>query len=487
MGVADSAGPCPTNGGIPMNEAKNTNQSAPASDPDTGGRWDRVDACASYADGLHTLCLSMARNHDAAAEALYATFAIADQYAGQYISARPGESSSLRARLYAIARAECLRLLRGQRPRALRGLAKPSVEWPAGHEADEAVADLELTLRQAELQSLAWPEAHGLEPRQREVLELSIRHGLSRDEIAVVLGTSAETADGLLRQARDELRRSLTALTVAQRNDYSCDQLTALVGPNWNGRLTSALRSGLLRHIDRCPECRTQRDTVEVPELPSLLPLVPAPRALRQRIIDEPGSISRSSQDAESAVRAGVFAASGSPITFSRNRWKLHPQQIAVAAVSVSLLAGAAAFASDQIAGDLPATGDTAQTVAQMVNLNNGHPPEKSPIPQGKLVLVTEGLRMRCGTTRTVTIENSGPGSLEWTASTPQTFLKLNKKSGTLRSGQKAMIRITAQSSFAGQNPAPPGEWDAYVMFSAGSDTEKLSIDGWSMRQSQRA
>jgi len=299
-----------------VSEDSDTDQLSSVLDPITDNGWDHVQACASYADGLHTLCLSMLRDHDAAAEALHTTFVIAQTHIGRFETAQPDRTDSPRAWLYVVARNECLRRLDSRRRRV--AAISPSAEWPASWVNDEAVVGLERNLRLAELQCLVWLGSQALAQAECEVLELSIRHGLGLDEVAVVLGTSPEIAGDLLRRAHAELRRSLAAVTLARDETRHCEQLAALVGPGWNGQLNPVLCSRLLRHIDHCPVCRVRLDTISIPQPPGLLPQVPAPRALRRRIVEEMGASQFASRYAKLARRVGEFGADGFPVRYDR-------------------------------------------------------------------------------------------------------------------------------------------------------------------------
>lgn len=53
--------------------------------------------------------------------------------------------------------------------------------------------------------------------RDRDLLELAYRHGLTGPDVAVVLGVSHDSVRTLLRRLRDAIERSLGALLVARR------------------------------------------------------------------------------------------------------------------------------------------------------------------------------------------------------------------------------------------------------------------------------
>ncbi|GAA1414425.1 hypothetical protein GCM10009639_68110 [Kitasatospora putterlickiae] len=220
------------------------------------------------ADGLFTYCLSVLCEHEAASAALREVRELAARYGG-----RLAEPGLVRAWLYSLARYCCLR-----RPAdGDRGSGKGGGVGESG--GAEAVR------RRRELASLAWPEAAGTDPGQREALELSVRHRLTPIEVAAVLGQPFETVRALLVSARAEVDRTRAALLVLGVG--SCPELDRLGGAEAESRpdrvLGPALRRELVRHVVDCPTCRGTAERVadEVPEDgaagPSGLPVLTAP------------------------------------------------------------------------------------------------------------------------------------------------------------------------------------------------------------------
>ncbi|MEU6238327.1 sigma-70 family RNA polymerase sigma factor, partial [Kitasatospora sp. NPDC047058] len=238
-------------------------------------------------DGLFTYCLSVLCEHEAAAAALREVRELALRH-----GARLAEPGMVRAWLYSLARYCCLRRLddgagpgtpadvpsagalrlavpqgaaaRDAAPRAtaLRDAALRDAAPPAG--AGAALPAAEAARRRRELASLAWPEAAGTDPEQREALELSVRHRLSPIEVAAVLGVPFETARTLLGSARAEVGRTREALLVLGVG--SCPELDRLGGAgaeSWRDWvLGPALRRELVQHVVDCPTCRGTAERV---------------------------------------------------------------------------------------------------------------------------------------------------------------------------------------------------------------------------------
>ncbi|MGW4892434.1 BACON domain-containing protein [Kitasatospora sp. NPDC004240] len=232
------------------------------------GSRDHDAVLAAYdrqVDGLFTYCLSVLCEHDAATAALRE----ARELAGRH-GPRLAEPGLLRAWLYSLARYCCLRRLAAGPP------AAPPEPSPA-----------EAARRRRELASLAWPEAAGTGPEQREALELAVRHRLSPIEVAAVLGVPFEAARTLLAAAETEVGRTRAALLVLGVG--TCPELDRLGGAgaeSWRDWvLGPALRRELVRHVVDCPTCRgtSERVAGQVGEglatLPGL-PMLSAPAAV---------------------------------------------------------------------------------------------------------------------------------------------------------------------------------------------------------------
>ncbi|MFD7981126.1 hypothetical protein [Streptomyces sp. NPDC059071] len=229
-----------------------------------------------YLDGLFTYCLSVLCDHDTATAVLGDVLAIAERHHGRC----PADESGRRAWLYALARWACLRSL-GEQRRRRQGA---HTGRPAAVPEPARVAPEVAERRRAELAALAWPEAAGTTPEQREALELAVRHGLGQREVAAVLSLDPVAARELLASAGCEVERTRAALAVVETGD--CPTVARLTGDH-QVLLSAALRAELVRHVDDCPRCRRAAEragatgpwpgAAAVPT--GRLPIVEAPRA----------------------------------------------------------------------------------------------------------------------------------------------------------------------------------------------------------------
>ncbi|MFG3423560.1 sigma-70 family RNA polymerase sigma factor [Micromonospora sp. NPDC049460] len=193
-----------------------------------------------YADRLYTYARTMLREPEAAADAVHDAFLTASQRIGQL-----REPDRLRPWLYAIVRNECLRQLRER----ARSLPLEEADEPVADAADPATG-----VNAEQVRDLVHTAAAALNPGDREVVHLAIRHDLSSADIGAALGVPANHAHARLSRARSQLERALGALLVARTGARDCPTLAGLID-GWQGRLTPTLRKRVSRHIESCAVC----------------------------------------------------------------------------------------------------------------------------------------------------------------------------------------------------------------------------------------
>lgn len=202
------------------------------------------EAYRRYADRLFAYARSLVGDRETAADVVQDTFLLAGQHAGQL-----RDPTRLRAWLYAIARHVSMRQLRS------RARVRP-VE--AIDDRPDETADPLSGMRAAEIAELVWAAYAGIPEGDREIVELSVRHGLSSSDIADMLGMSVKHANARLSRARASLGGALGVLLVA-RTQTSCPELADLL-QGWDGKLTPLLRKRLHRHVEACEICGNVRN-----------------------------------------------------------------------------------------------------------------------------------------------------------------------------------------------------------------------------------
>ncbi|MFJ1752988.1 hypothetical protein [Kitasatospora sp. NPDC088134] len=460
-------------------------------------------AYAACVDGLFTYCLSVLCEHDAAGAAVLEVRDLARRHGD-----RLTDPDLLRAWLYALARHRCLARLDDTGA----AVAPPPAAPPAPGTARE---------RRRELASLAWPEAAGTDPEQREALELAVRHRLGSAEVAAVLGLTAEDAAALLDAAGAEVGRTRTALLVLGVG--SCPELAQLGGvgaESWRGWvLGPALRRELVLHLVECPTCRGTAERVAgqlghgLAGLPGL-PLLTAPERLRpaaatggtaflagaaagRRAAQGPAeprfdrqgfprhrltAPPRPSAVRQRVVTTGVLAAVlAAPVVAL---WGAHRDggaepASAVSSVRVDAPTGRRVPVPEPTAVAVlpPATG-TLQ-LAGAVTAETSLPTFQGPVvpvpshrstPLSSPTLTAEPappasladqLTVEAGEygSRTVlTLTNSGAGTLSWHAVVDVDWLRLSRDSGTLAPGQRITVTVTVD-----ETRAPRSKWAAHL------------------------
>jgi DNA-directed RNA polymerase specialized sigma24 family protein len=250
-----------------------------------------------YAARLFDYCHVLLRDEEAAARALVDALVVMRERIGDVPDAQ-----EFRGRLYAVTRDECLRR-RSVVPAAARRRAAE-----AGGEADEAT------------RRLVHSALLVLTGRQREALDLSLRHELAPQELADALAVAPQDASILVAQARHDLDDAFAAVVVAATGREDCPSVSALAGPP-GGRLDAETCGRLTRHITNCPICGARGDRrIGTPRLLSAMPFAALPAALRDRYLAaaaDPGYV-RSTMAHRAQPAAEPVAAEPPRRSFSR-------------------------------------------------------------------------------------------------------------------------------------------------------------------------
>ncbi|MER6985076.1 hypothetical protein ABT317_51125, partial [Streptomyces carpinensis] len=340
--------------------------------------------------------------------------------------------------------------------------------------------------RRRELALLAWPEAAGTTPEQREALELAVRHHLAGHEVAAVLGMDLAAARELLAAAACEVERTRAALAVVETG--GCPGVSALTGDS-PLVLSTALRRELVRHVDDCPRCRRTAERA-VPGrwpgssvTPAELPVLEAPRAALH--------VAMSHQRARGT--APRFDRRGFPMdpkdrAARRDRLRARAVTTTVVAtvVAAPVLALWAAYRGTPTGegqGGPSATAHEAHDHGALAGEETGDGYENAgnarPGPDtgfgggtrpdvsvevvsvsgaghkdGHLSVTATG----AGDTTLVTLTASGPAPVRWSASTGAHWLYLSRSSGTLGPGESLTIKV-----YVDHLREPSGHWSARV------------------------
>nr|WP_030593259.1 hypothetical protein [Streptomyces anulatus] len=487
-----------------------------------------------YLDGLFTYCLSVLCDHDAATEALGAVLSIADRQDAR----GPTAEEERKSWLYALARWTCLRTLTERKhgrqahrrpsgtaetPRTAgasdtgKGSKASAVPRPQGahtarrtpeHTAPATPEDATAPAlaespaaeaRRRELATLAWPEAAGTTPEQREALELAVRHRLTPRAVAAVLGLEPATARELLAGAACEVERTRAALAVVEAGD--CPTVARLTGDH-QVLLSAALRRELVRHVDDCPRCRRAAERADAAgpwpgaalTPVAALPVVEAPR---------PSVYVATAQAQRSRAAGPRFDRSGYPLDpkdqaarRDRLRARVVTTTVLATVVAAPVIALWAAYRGAPQTGEghdgTPVTATEVEDAGDMSgdpyvpyeNTGHGRPGDRfgARVPDVTAEVVSTGGAQQgdarvtvtartSGAVTTLTLTASARGPVSWSAATDAPWLRLSRTSGTLAAGQSTTIAVSVI-----RDAQPGGPWRARISLTPSGSA--VIIDG---------
>jgi RNA polymerase sigma factor (sigma-70 family) len=451
-----------------------------------------AEAYDRYAVSLYNFCGTMLREPADAADAVHDTFVVA---ASRLSGLRAPER--FRSWLYAVARNECHRRLRG-------GSRQVPFE-EAAHVTDET-ADIAANVEKAELRALVRDALSGLGPAEREVLELQLRQGLTSDEAASILRISRNHVHALLSRARDQLEISLGVLVVARTGRRDCPALDALL-ENWDDRLTVLLRKRVNQHVQRCLACSGRRRMEMTPAMflgaaPIVgLPLAAA-HAIRAGLRDQVLRAATGNSPAALAHGAAVtrtaytFGHHGFPRPLDPPRaqwWHLRPAHVGALAGTTAAVASAVVIvAAPPHHGPRPTAGKTAgvtggvsptasgtRAAARASVAPGGSGTSASAAPTHARASTSASAAVRAtpasgtlsASPATLVVVPPAPGTIrlaasggpvDWSVSEPPGLTKkviVSPMSGTLAVGAKETVSVTVNG---------PGKMHVHLVFSPG-------------------
>ncbi|MDG2301266.1 MAG: sigma-70 family RNA polymerase sigma factor [Acidimicrobiales bacterium] len=230
-----------------------------------------------YADRLFGFAFSILRDREEAADAVHDVILRSSQRLDQL-----RDPSRLRPWLFSIARNEVMTRTRQRSKRDDREVPDMADDLP----------DHDQGLVRDELQTLVWEAADALQPRDRELLELSMQ-GLEGEELAQALGVKTSHVHVLTSRMRDRMEKAVGSLLVARLGRDDCEKLEELLS-DWDGKFTLEVRSKVTRHIEKCDTCTKRRAIACAPgSIAAALPAIIIPVSLRDRTLTSVEQISQ--------------------------------------------------------------------------------------------------------------------------------------------------------------------------------------------------
>ncbi|MGN9783018.1 hypothetical protein ACTMTF_16415 [Nonomuraea sp. ZG12] len=120
-----------------------------------------------------------------------------------------------------------------------------------------------------------------LDGPHRELLDLSVRHGLTNADIAVIFDAETFEVAAIVAEAADTLEEWFAAVRAARTRD-GCPRLSTRV-TDWTKAPGRRNRTRIARHILSCSACRAAPRTVRATTLLHRLPLAAVPSTLREQ------------------------------------------------------------------------------------------------------------------------------------------------------------------------------------------------------------
>ena len=264
-----------------------------------------------YAPGLYDTARAMLSDRHDASDMVQDVFVIAAERLDQL-----REPDRLKPWLYAVLRNEVYRRTKKRKravPTDFQSETVPDV--PASYDprqAGEGVA-------YEELASMVRSASAGLDERDRLVLELSVRQGLSGSDLADALGVTAEQSYSLVHRMRERVEKSLGAYAVAKAGRRECPDLDRLLAA-WDGEFTVLVRKRVNRHIEECATCDRSRKTLAPLALFGAAPAFVLPFGLRDRVLAATANVGPGTGSGSGSSTSSSTSSSNSSAATSNSR-----------------------------------------------------------------------------------------------------------------------------------------------------------------------
>lgn len=155
-------------------------------------------------------------------------------------------------------------------------------------QAEDRVEELDQPAQLAadtELVALVWESVDALGARDAEVLDLSLRHGLTPAEVAEVVGTNRNAANQMVHRARLRLGDAIRARVLWRGGEPQCGDLADALRAAGITRFDADAVRVTTAHAESCERCEERRRLrLDPAVLFAAVPMIGAPTLLRQKI-----------------------------------------------------------------------------------------------------------------------------------------------------------------------------------------------------------
>ena len=480
-----------------------------------------------YAAGLYDTAAAMLSDRHDAADMVQDVFCIAAERLNQL-----RDPDRLKPWLYAVLRNEVYRRTKKRKratPTDFQAETTPDVVAAFDPNADGAAASYD------ELAELVRSAAAGLDERDRLVLELSVRQGLTGADLADALGVTPEQSYTLVHRMRDRIEKSLGAFTVAKMGSKECSELATIIS-GWNGEFSILIRKRVARHIDECSICERTRSKYAPLALFGAAPVFLLPLGLREKVLTATQSIPTPSKSSDThASKSSRGSQRSRHIKLNRNdgfpsvaRISRHAMAIVASTTAVLLLiAGVVLLQQNDDTGNAtsaspivvdstqpitdsatdstndsttigtvqsittiapvsstPATAATATTTATPetapMPIPNTNQPTTSTTPARSIkpvLISTSILDFARRVTASLTLTNNNEGPVNWLLKETSGYFTFAPASGSLNAGATQTVSVTFARASA--SSLPEGEFNLPASLTTrGAPVTALSLTG---------
>jgi RNA polymerase sigma factor (sigma-70 family) len=208
----------------------------------------------------------------------------------------------------------------------------------------------------AELVALVWESVEALGDRDAEVLDLSLRHGLTPAEVAEVVGTNRNAANQMVHRARLRLGDAVRARVLWRGGEPQCGDLADVLRAAGATRFDAEAVRITTRHAENCTRCEERRRLrLEPAAMFAAVPMVGAPALLKQEVAHALAASGVPMGTGSGRTGSGDAGSGGASATPRRGRRAHRVRRALVLAAAVVVLAVVGVVLASESVDDHPA------------------------------------------------------------------------------------------------------------------------------------